>query len=255
MKYVYCFTNLINGKKYVGSTVQLPEERRKQHYNDANTERKKNYPLYQAFKKYGKDNFLFEVLVEKECSEQEIRLIEREYIEKLNTLTPNGYNQTLNTEHSFQDPLVYKKVSETKREQSKQVAMLTLEEELVKIFRSIADCAEETGYDEKKIGACCRGERKTTQNHIFYWLDENDNYIIPEYKRDYYKGDINTTQKQITNRKVAKVDLKTDEIIEIYDSVALAGRLNDCDASGISKVCRGKRNQVKGFKWKYIDAD
>ena len=120
------------------------------------------------------------------------------------------------------------------------------------IYRSIVDCAEATGFNAKKIAACCRGERKTSDNHIFYWIDENNDFIIPDYHRDPYKGEDGTTQQQITNKKVAKIDVKTNEILATYDSIALAARENQCDASGISKVCRGIRNTTKGYKWKYV---
>ena len=144
-------------------------------------------------------------------------------------------------------------MSNTKRELAKNVALVDENNNIIKVFRSIADCAEELKVNEKKIAACCRGERKTTQNKIFYWLDENNNLIIPEYKRDAYKGEIGTTQKQITNRQVAKIDKDTNEILAVYDSIALASRENSCDNSGISKVCRGQRAMCGGFKWKYVE--
>ena len=40
--------------------------------------------------------------------------------------------------------------------------------------------------------------------------------------------------------------------MEVYDTIALAARENNCDASGISKVCRGLRNKAKGYGWKYV---
>ena len=253
---VYCFTNLINNKKYIGSTIVEPNVRYNQHvYNSTHKNvHQYDYPLYQAFRKYGLENFQFEVLIQKECEEQEIREIEKEYILKYNTLSPNGYNQTLDTQHPINDIRSYQKMSETKRENAKKVAETneggTV---IIKIYRSIADCADETGLDEKKIGACCRGERKRTQDRYFHFLDENQQIIINKYNRDEYKGAKGTTQKQITNRTVGKYDLKTDELLQEYESVALASRENNCDASGISKTCRGKRGHCGGFKWRYLD--
>ena len=50
---VYKITNNINSKIYIGITINSLEQRFKQHLRDA--KRKKQYPLYEAMKKYGKD--------------------------------------------------------------------------------------------------------------------------------------------------------------------------------------------------------
>lgn len=49
-----------------------------------------------------------------------------------------------------------------------------------------------------------------------------------------------------------KINPDTDEIIDIYDTVALAARMNNCDSSAIVKVCKGTRKFCGGFKWKYF---
>ena len=252
---IYCFTNLINGKKYIGSTIQAPNVRYNQHIYNVGHDgtHQYEYPLYCAIRKYGIENFKFEVIFQTECSEEEIRLIEADYIHEFNTLAPNGYNQTTNTLHPINAIETYAKMSNTKRELAKKVALVDENNNIIKVFRSIADCAEELKINEKKVAACCRGERKTTQNKIFYWIDENNNLIIPEYRRDAYKGETGTTQKQITNRQVAKIDKNTNEILAIYHSIALASREYSCDSSAISKVCRGLRARCGGFKWKYVE--
>ena len=226
-------------------------------YNAFNENSNKyNYPLYCAIRKYGINNFKFEILEQKECSEQEIREIEQQYIIKLNTLSPFGYNQTLDTQHPINDIALYKRISETKREKAKYVAEVDKDNNIIKIYRSIVDCAEQTGCNQRKIGSCCRGERHHTNNRKFYWIDENNKLIIPIYKgENQYKGEKNKTQIQSTSRKVAKIDLQTNEIIEIYDTIALAARMNNCDSSAISKVCRGMRNKCGNFKWKYIEKE
>ena len=121
----------------------------------------------------------------------------------------------------------------------------------IQIFRSIADCAEITSLPAKQIAACCRGEQHSAHDYIFYWVDDNGQYIVPKYHSFQYKGEKGTTQIQSTSKKVAKMNME-GEILEIYDTIALAARENNCDSSAISKVCRGVRLSTKGFKWKYV---
>ena len=255
MNTIYCFTNLINDKKYIGSTIQEPNVRYNQHLYNATHENahQYDYPLYQAIRKYGLRNFTFEILYQIDCSEEKIREIEQQYIIKYNTLSPNGYNQTLDTKHPINDIITYQKISNTKRKKAKEVCEVDNNHHILNQWRSIIDCAEDTKIDEKKIAAVCRGERRTTKGRVFYWLDENKNIIIPEYLRDEYKGEKGTTQIQSSSRKVAKIDLQSNQILEIYDTIALAARENNCDNSAISKVCRGLRNTCGGYKWKYIE--
>lgn len=94
MKYIYCFTNLINQKKYIGSTINKPNIRYNQHLYTAfhQNSNKYYYPFYQAIRKYGIENFSYEIIAEIDCSEEEIREIEKQYIHYYNTITPNGYN-------------------------------------------------------------------------------------------------------------------------------------------------------------------
>lgn len=100
----------------------------------------------------------------------------------------------------------------------------------------------------------CKGERHTTGNRIFRWLDKDNHLIIPEYKGYLtYKGEEGTTQIQSNSRKVAKINIETKEIIETYQTIALAARENHCNPSSISQVCRGKRKTCGGFSWKYIN--
>lgn len=241
MKYIYCFTNLINGKKYIGSTISTPGHRLQQHlYNAREHNEKSDYPLYQAIRKYGIENFNFEVLESKDCSEEEIREIEHQYILKYDCISPNGYNQTDDTKHPLMTPEIIAKVSNTKRENAKRVGVFK-DDKLIEIYRSATDCAEALNIDAKKISACCRGERAKVDDLCFHWMNDDDTPNIVTYTRS-YKGEAGTTQIQSRSKKVAKIDLQTGEILDIYDTIALAARENNCDSSGISKVCRGLRN-------------
>ena len=52
-------------------------------------------------------------------------------------------------------------------------------------------------------------------------------------------------------KAVAKLDPKTEEILEVYSSISEAERANG-NTKHISSVCQGKRKTCQGFKWKYI---
>ena len=93
MGYIYCITNLINSKKYIGKTSTTIEERWKEHCNDSQKERCNKRPLYDAFNKYGIENFKIEQI--EEVKDNNL-LNEREiyWIKELETYGSKGYNAT-----------------------------------------------------------------------------------------------------------------------------------------------------------------
>ena len=92
MGYIYCITNLINEKKYVGKTTYSITKRFQEHCRDFKKERCERRPLYDAMNKYGIENFVVKELIE--CPNDELDSYEKMYIEKLQTYGHNGYNAT-----------------------------------------------------------------------------------------------------------------------------------------------------------------
>jgi group I intron endonuclease len=90
--YLYRITNKINGKIYIGQTVQ-PEKRWTQHKTSAATDTPKMIVSY-AIKKYGNDAFEFEVIAGcktwDDANETETLLVTQ-----YNSRVPNGYNVSL----------------------------------------------------------------------------------------------------------------------------------------------------------------
>lgn len=95
--YIYCYTNRINNKKYIGQTNNL-ERRKKQHIQDSihchkGHEISYNLPFHSAIRKYGIDNFDFEILKIIDTEDwNEVNDIESKYINDFQTICPNGYN-------------------------------------------------------------------------------------------------------------------------------------------------------------------
>lgn len=94
---VYCHTNKINGKRYIGITQNKPNRRWQNGYGYKD----RNSHFYNAIKKYGWENFehiiLEENLTRKEASEKE-----KYYIRLYNTNNENyGYNITSGGDNNF----------------------------------------------------------------------------------------------------------------------------------------------------------
>ena len=89
---IYKITNLVNGKSYIGQSVNI-QKRFNAHKSVAFNPNDKNYnyPLYRAIRKYGIENFSFDVL--EECDISELNNKEIYYISKYNTHGEFGYNQ------------------------------------------------------------------------------------------------------------------------------------------------------------------
>lgn len=104
---VYCITNQVNGMRYVGQTRQPLKRRLKDHF--APSKSSKTF-IGRAIKKYGKENFSVEVIAVVEVDE--LNSLEQDYIDKLSTLSPEGYNLTTGGER-------FDHTEETKRKISK----------------------------------------------------------------------------------------------------------------------------------------
>src|SRR5690625_1604489 len=90
---VYCITNKVNGKLYVGITTKGYKNRFASHVRYSRQSRGSCRALYNAMRKYGQDAFSVE-LIDTASSFEEMNQLERMYIAQLGSLHPNGYNLT-----------------------------------------------------------------------------------------------------------------------------------------------------------------
>lgn len=90
---LYCHTNKVNGKKYVGQTVDTVEGRWKEHLSAAKQHRGARI-FGHAIRKYGAEVFDHEVL-EVVDTQIEADLAEAKWITRLRSRSPDGYNLAL----------------------------------------------------------------------------------------------------------------------------------------------------------------
>ena len=89
--FIYKITNTINGKSYIGQTIQSVKERFYQHCATKCSQAILNMVIHKAINKYGKSNFTIEVIEEVESTNLNDR--ERYWIRYYDSYN-NGYNST-----------------------------------------------------------------------------------------------------------------------------------------------------------------
>ena len=89
--FIYKITNTINGKSYIGQTIQNVKERFYQHCATKCSKAVSNMAIHRAIKKYSKSSFTVEVIEEIDSANLNDR--ERYWIKYYNSYN-NGYNST-----------------------------------------------------------------------------------------------------------------------------------------------------------------
>lgn len=108
---IYKATNKINGKVYIGQSHKTLEERMRRHKNDS---KRQNSYFYRAIRKYGWENFSWEVIdtatTSEELNEKEVYWIQ--YYQSFDN-REKGYNSTSGVDHNY-------KITEEEREKRSQ---------------------------------------------------------------------------------------------------------------------------------------
>jgi len=101
--YIYRIVNRVNNKQYVGYTSQNPPEKRwEKHIVDIHSTETKHRPIYRALRKYGIENFSFEVIYCSMDAAHTLNIMENYFIEEYNThITESGYNLTKGGEGNY----------------------------------------------------------------------------------------------------------------------------------------------------------
>ena len=158
---IYKITNKINGKCYIGQSINI-EKRWKAHKNKAFCPSSNDYEklLYRAMRKYGLENFSFEVL--ECCTIGELDSKEKYYIQFYQSYKDKGYNQDEGGSDTRHGKLTWETVNKIK-EKLRTSAMSTTE------------IAKEFNVAPRTLRALNAGET---------WVVDGEKYPIRNYKRE-----------------------------------------------------------------------
>ena len=219
MYIVYQHKNKINGKVYIGITMQKPENRWKK------GEGYKSSPhFYSAIQKYGWDNFEHNILFTG-LTKEEACLKEQLLIKKFNsTDRAFGYNSTSGGD-------IFTMNKETKQKISR--AMIGNQNGLGH------PCSEEK---RQKISKAQKG-REFTQEHKQKLSEAAKKRHVPCSEK----------KKQILKEKSHKKPVYCEELDKVFESVQECGRQLGIPATNISKLCNGRGKTLKGYHLRYYN--
>jgi group I intron endonuclease len=80
MACIYQIKNLVNNKIYIGSTIRPLYKRRYEHFSELKASKHCNLYLQNSFNKYGKENFILEILEEIYFPKNYTKILKSEYI-------------------------------------------------------------------------------------------------------------------------------------------------------------------------------
>jgi group I intron endonuclease len=225
MGYIYKITNQISKKCYIGETKKNnPYLRWNEHKRKI--EQGIGCPALQdAVKKYGIENFTFEVLII--CFDEDRYRFEIEYIKKYNSIAPNGYNLT--------------KGGEGGGFHGKKHSQQTIER--------ISQVIKQKYIDHPELKQQMSERQKIVMNNQEVRDKIKESYknsnIFINLKKE--KG-----QRGFAKIKVIQYDLYNN-YINTYESIADAAKLNNIDCRTISKNINGKLKTGGGFVWKKVE--
>jgi group I intron endonuclease len=236
MGYIYLITNKINGKKYIGQTIQNDINKRWTSHKNLKNKTVGNI-LYNAYKKYGVNNFEYKIICI--CFNDDTNKYEEEYIKKYNTIYPNGYNLLPGGNNRKHNEYTKKQISEN-----------------LKGSKNPNYGVKKTLEQIKQMSERMKGEKnhaygkKFTEEEIQKKIDMFKNN--PEIKtkisnslKEYYKKNVGISK----NKKVEQYDLNGN-LLNIFYSISDAARHVNISTQFLSRTCNKENYTAAGFKWK-----
>jgi len=224
MGFIYKITNTISNKCYIGETKKSNPYLRWNEHKRKITQGIGCPALQDAVKKYGIENFKFEILIV--CFDEDRFKYEIEYIKKFNSISPNGYNLTKGGEGGG----FYGKKHTTN------------------VVKNISKKSIQNYINNPELCKEVSDRNKILMNNL-------------ETKKKITNSILNTDRcKMLKEKKLSFKDLKVkvsqysmdNEFIKSYESIKQAEIETGVKRKNISKMINGKVNSTGGYIWKRI---
>lgn len=263
---IYQIRNVSNNKLYIGSTNNFGK-RKNSHFSKLSKQIHHSCHLQRSYNKYGKENFVFEMLFT--CPDSELIRIEQYFInnyrpeynilkvagshkgkivsqetrDKLRTINL-GKKQSEETKKKISLKLIGKRFSEdekdikykNRRRSVYKIDIKTLE--ILAEFKTITEAAKFANTYVSGISAAARGEIFSAGGFCWTFTD------------DYSLDALKTRKNKRPGRQIVQFDFNMN-VINVYDSILEASKITNLCDTNIGSNLRNKTRHAGGFIWKY----
>lgn len=209
---IYCITNDINNKKYIGKTIHSIKQRFQEHIRESKKARSKDRPLYRAINKYGIEHFHIEIL--EQCSTENGNIREQFWIKRFNTFH-YGYNATKGGEGT---PYLDEKL-------------------IIETYKKVRNLK-----DTARICQC------STDSVKVYCHNNNIELATSKELNRRYAKPIKQFSKN--NEYIQTFEAINDAALFLIELYSLHSNRKTV-SKHIREVCQHKRNSAYGFKWEF----
>ena len=216
---IYKITNIKNGHCYIGQSVDIKKRWRSHHKHFGNTKEVEtaHYPIYRAFKKYGKESFKFEII---ELVHDKSKLTERELY----------WFQAFSPEYNTLDPRDPAKTTHARP--VLQIDMTT--GEVLKRFVSTREAERELNIGN--VIKACKGKARSCGGYLWCYEEE-----FSEEKRKIRPHLLAIPVNQYT---------LNGELVGEFQSIAQAEKQTGIKMRG---GVTGAKKTVGGYIWRYAN--
>lgn len=242
---IYKITNNINQKIYIGQSIDIFKRWKNEIIKPPN-----EY-LKNSFKKYGVENFSFDIL--EECSEEELDDKEKYYISLFNSTNKNiGYNITFGGTGGKMPSDIIEKMKKTKAKngytkywQGKKLP-IEMKKKISNSLKEEKNPNFKKGANLRKVVCVETGEVFNSANDVYNRFNSKSKNIHTAIKNNScclgYHWKYLEEKPKILNKTTNEVFENTKDVFEKYG----------IDRSALLKACKGVRKTAGGFEWEFL---
>lgn len=257
---VYIHTNKINGKKYVGQTINGNNPNKRW---DNGRGYEHCIRFFNAIKKYGWDNFEHEIIASN-LTAKEADNFERTLIAKLNTTNPEiGYNIELGgVKNRVISEATRKKISESHIGSANPMYGVRLtgnkngmygKQHSEETKKKISDAI--SGENHPNYGKPMNDERKLkiSQSKLGKYTGENNPFYGKHHSEESKKmiGDPKRGSKNFNAQKIVQTD-DSYNVIQVWECIVDASKELNIIRQGIWNALNGIRKHAGEYCWFYV---